>query len=83
MSAEWKRIKALADSAFKEGSYDTSAALYTQSLQHLGNTRGVERKKIHSNRCQAYVKNEEWTLAFIDAKLVLDIDASWQKGWFR
>lgn len=67
-----------ANASFKQNSFLEAAFLYSQILEN-----DPKSVKILSNRSAAYYEIGFYTAAIEDAKLAIEIDTAWIKGYFR
>ncbi|KAJ1605856.1 hypothetical protein OJ252_3360 [Cryptosporidium canis] len=87
---EAERLKADANSLFKEGNFTESIAAYSNALNHLRMKKSdlsenaiTLKSSILSNRCLSYIKTGDCTKALFDAKSCIYINPDWSKGYYR
>ncbi|KAJ1610914.1 putative ankyrin-related protein [Cryptosporidium canis] len=87
---EAERLKADANSLFKEGNFTESIATYSNALNHLRMKKRdlsenaiTLKSSILSNRCLSYIKTGDCSKALFDAKSCIYINPDWSKGYYR
>lgn len=69
----------------EKGNAAFQAAEYLKAVQYY--TQGIEleptNRALFSNRSAAYLKIEDYAKAKLDAKICIDLDRTWPKGWWR
>ena len=63
---------------FKDGDYDKAIRCYSYALKH-----DKSNYYLLSNRCFAYIKQEQFGFAYNDAIMILKINPSHAKAYYR
>ncbi|TRY53234.1 Ankyrin repeat containing protein [Cryptosporidium tyzzeri] len=87
---EAERLKAEANSFFKEGQFEKSIEMYSNALSHLMMKKNnlsegaiTLKSSILSNRSLSYIKIGDSSKALFDAKSCIYINPKWSKGYYR
>lgn len=87
---EAERLKAEANSFFKEGQFEKSIEMYSNALSHLMMKKNnlsegaiTLKSSILSNRSLSYIKIGDSSKALFDATSCIYINPKWSKGYYR